>query len=303
MQIRLKPWQSLLLIAATILLFTYSVQRFRYRLVRKQADLVSLLPPGDVTTFFINVEALRAGRILQLISAAKTQERDYQQFVSETGFDYIRDLNAIAGSKDDRDSFFLLQGRFDWDRLTQYTRSRGGECHDYCVIRSTTPGKWASFERLQPDVVGIAVSPDSAAVRHLGKASRVQTSFPDQALWIRVPSASLDHLPAWPGPVRILATTLHAAQSLTFSAGAGSNGDLQLEMDAHFATERVAETVRNQLELETKMLKLELARENAKASDADLTGLLVSGSFQLVNSSVVAIWPIRRELLETLQIQ
>ena len=49
------------------------------------------------------------------------------------------------------------------------------------------------------------------------------------------------------------------------------------------------------------MMTLELAREHEQPNAADLTGLLTAGSFQVVEKRVVGIWPVRKELLKTLQ--
>jgi hypothetical protein len=49
------------------------------------------------------------------------------------------------------------------------------------------------------------------------------------------------------------------------------------------------------------MLKLELAHEHAQPNPADLTGLLTSGRFETKGSDVTGGWPVRKELLKTLQ--
>jgi hypothetical protein len=63
----------------------------------------------------------------------------------------------------------------------------------------------------------------------------------------------------------------------------------------------MAETTRGQLELDTKMLKLELAREHQQPNPADLTGLLAAGTFQVIDTEVIGAWPIKKELLNSLQ--
>jgi hypothetical protein len=303
LKIRLKPWQFLAIVALAIGLLTYGLQRFRYRFVRSNTDLVRLLPRRSATTFFLDVSALRAGHVLQLMSAPKTQEADYQTFVLETGFDYTRDLNAMAGNTAGGETYFLLKGRLDWNRLANYAIAHGGTCSDVCVIATTTPGNWASFRRLQPDVIALAVSTTRNAVTRIGAQSPLKDTLPSQPLWIRLGPNALDGAAAWPAPAKILANTLHSASEIVFSAGPSSSADLQLGMNAQFPSERFAETVRNQLEIDTRMLKLELARENQKPNPADLTGLLVSGAFQLVDNHVIATWPLRKEFLESLQIQ
>ena len=80
-----------------------------------------------------------------------------------------------------------------------------------------------------------------------------------------------------------------------------SAASLTLELNAQCQNAAAADTIRNQLEIETKMLKLELARERAKASNADLTGLLTEGSFQVIEKRVLGTWPVKPELVKALQ--
>jgi len=85
------------------------------------------------------------------------------------------------------------------------------------------------------------------------------------------------------------------------SAGENTNAAFDIKLRARCPNEATAETARNQLDIETKMLKLEFAREHETPNAADLTGLLTAGTFQVVNKQVVGTWPVAKELLKTLQ--
>jgi hypothetical protein len=84
-------------------------------------------------------------------------------------------------------------------------------------------------------------------------------------------------------------------------AGGSSVAAFTLQLDASCPNQAAAETIRKQLEIQTKMLKLELARERKQPNAADLTGMLVAGSFQVVDQHLVGRWPVQRELIESLQ--
>jgi hypothetical protein len=133
---------------------------------------------------------------------------------------------------------------------------------------------------------------------------RMQEQSPDNSMknpvWVK-PSQKLMKTPAdVPLAVRIFAITLQAAESVTLSLGSGSGG-ISLQLNAGFPNEPTAEAARNQMEIQTKMLKLQLAREQQQPSPADLTGLLTSGTFQVVHQRVIGVWPVRQELLRALQ--
>lgn len=290
----------LCLLAALLGVLTYSVARSRHRLVRSDADLVSLLPvdPG-ATTFYIDVALLRSSHILGLIAPEKTAEPDYQAFVNNTGFDYARDLDAVSGSLATARSDFLLRGRFDWTRLQQYARKEGGHCENgICVAPGTTPGRWAAFKLLQPDVLALSVDTD----RTLFTATKSKlTDVPADPVWVKIPGAKLNSAADLPLPAQLMFGVLAPANNVLFEVGLHGKG-LRLQMRAHFNQPQTAEATRNQLELETKMLNLELTREHQQPSPGDLTGALTAGSFQLIGSDVVADWPLSRELLESLEV-
>jgi hypothetical protein len=88
---------------------------------------------------------------------------------------------------------------------------------------------------------------------------------------------------------------------LSADAAKGTDTAFDVRLDAQCPSEPTAEVTRNQLEIQTKMLRLELARERQQPNPADLSGLLTSGTFQIVDKHVIGNWPVSRELLKTLQ--
>jgi hypothetical protein len=296
-----------LALAAVVAAVLFGVDYYRHRFVRSNSDLVKLLPPGDLTTFFMDADTLRRAGLLELLAGVKpADEKQYDEFVIQTQFNYQKDLEALAGASDGDQLFFVIRGRFDWNKLKEYALQHGGVCQrDYCTAPTSKPGRWANFLPIQSDVIGLAVSPNGTAADLLRPPGRRLQEQPlseatNNPVWVR-PSRKLMKNPAdVPLAVRIFAITLQAAESITLSVGNASSG-VAVQLNAGFPNEAAADTARNQMEIQTKMLKLQLAREQPQPSPADVTSLLTSGAFQVVHQRVVGIWPVRPELLRALQ--
>ncbi len=163
---------------------------YRHRYVRSDEDLLVILPAGDVTTFFANVGALRDSGMLKLLTGTRVaQEREYEKFVREINFDYARDLDRIAGAVDGNQLYFLLRGRFDWEKLRTLIRQAtvARAMKHTCRVPTSTPGRWASFHLIQPDVLALAVerryrSGESAATL---PAERRSDAMPTEPVWVR----------------------------------------------------------------------------------------------------------------------
>jgi len=279
---------------------------YRHRFVRTNADLIQLLPPGDLTTFYVDVAALRQGGLLRLFGGiTPASENDYREFIAHTHFDYTRDMDALAGGFDSDQIFFLIRGRFDWDELRRFAVTHGGTCDDdACRAPGTKPNRWINFIRIQPDTVALAIGPSPTAadlMRPPGR--RLQDSPPGDPVWVSVSPTLIKDPTSLPGPLRIFALSLQPAASVLLSAGKAehSNEAFTVQLEAAFPNAPSADTTCKQLQIQTRMLKLELARENRQPSPADLTGLLTAGTFQVGNTHVFGTWPVRKELLKALE--
>ncbi len=292
---------------AIALLIAAGIYYYRHRYVRSDQDLLAILPAGDITRFYANVEALRKSGLLKTLTGTRvTQDKDYARFVREIHFDYSRDLDRVVGAVDGNQLYFLLQGRFDWERLRRYPGDHGGACVNHvCRVPTTQPNRWASFHLIQPDVLALAFSADTAAVNTLQPpANKRPVMAPPEPVWMQPSTRVLTNPGELPLPLRIFAVSVQSATPVILSAGPAAEGTgaaFRLQLDAACANESAAETIRNQLELQTKMLDLELKREHQPPNAADLTGLLTAGSFQIVNQHVIGSWPVRDELLRSLE--
>ena len=284
----------------------FAVDRYRYRFVRTDQDLITLLPPGDLTTFFIDFAALRRGGLLHLFTGiTPASEKDYRDFMASTHFDYARDMDALAGGINGGQIFFLMRGRFDWGKLRQFAIAHDGACDDdACQAPGTQPHRWVNFIRIQPDTVAVAISQNSTAADFMRPPGRrLQDTSPGDPVWVSVSPTLLKDPTTLPKPLQIFAISLQAAQSVLLSAGHAehSNEAFTVQLEAVFPNAPSADTSRKQLQIQTRMLQLELARENQQPNPADLTGLLTAGTFQSGNSHVFGTWPVRKELLKALE--
>jgi hypothetical protein len=106
-------------------------------------DLMSQLPPSAPVVAYIDVGALRKlqnsplAAMLGLVGANPKEDRDYQQFVSGTGFDYARDLDTAAvaiwpvalltpgGGLGTNQALAVADGRFDQEKIKSYSLQTG----------------------------------------------------------------------------------------------------------------------------------------------------------------------------------
>ncbi len=294
------------LIALATLIFVYALDRYQHRFVRSDHDLLRLLPDGDATVFYAQVDALRRTGLLSLVSDAKTMDSEYGTFVRATGFDYWKDVDAIAGSAKHDGLFLALKGRFNWDRIQSYVEAHQGSCGAYgCQMSATTPGNWISLKRMQSDVMGVAVGigKQLASEVHPGQDAYAGV-VPGYTVWINLAPGLLKDPSSLPAALRIFAISMQSANSALIAltrAREGSAYAFEIKLQAECSSEVIADTVRSQLRLDTDALKLELAREHRPPNPGDLTGLLTAGTFATNGKEVTGTWPVRKELLKTLQ--
>jgi hypothetical protein len=314
------PAVLLALLAAVLALVFWGVHRYRHRLVRQPIELVRFLPlplpvqQPDTSTFYINADALRRTGHLDLLAAANAaSEVEYHQFVEATNFDYTRDIHAIAGAVSGNQLTLFVQGRFDWSRLQDYARRHGGSCRsDDCSVPATKPGKWIGFAELQPDVMALVVTANreaagSVATTVLAQARPASPSFVSlDPVWFCPAHSVIERPNGLPQSLRMLVIALQSANSITVSLGPSSLGNsgpvaFDLKLKASFTNPAIADTAKNQLEIDTKMLRLELAREGAQANPADLTGLFTAGTFRQQRNMLFGTWPVRKQFLQALR--
>ena len=286
----------------------YGIHWYRHRFVRSNADLIAFLPGGNGARVFADVALLRSAGLLDSFAKGKLgEDPEYKHFEEETHFDYRRDLDAIGGSLEGERASFLLRGRFDRRELWKYAAARGGSCTtDWCRMPSITPGRWASFALPQPDLLALAVGPKPSdpEARFEFEAGGSYTSPSADPVWIELAQNMLRQPADLPLPVQIFAISVQSANPVILSLGAagpGQPGAFLLKLDARFLNAAAADTVRKQLERDTKAFSVALGTQVQGPDRKEFTGLLASGIFQAADRHILGRWLVRPELLHALE--
>ncbi len=296
---RLKFWLLLAAAAIAAAAIFYGVDIYRHRFVRHNSELVRLIPPGDRSLLYVDLELLRKAQLLGILANVQVAPgQQYADFIHETGFDYTRDLEAVAIGIDPLKTFMIGRGRFHWEKLKSFALSHQGVCEsDACRVPATQPGRWVNFVLIQPDVLAVAVSslPDEGdELRPPGR--RQQQEIPNAPVWVS-PSHGLLANPAFlPLPVQLFLISLQSAESVFVTAEPHS-----VHLKAHFANAAAADTARSQLDIQTRTLTKAVTRNHEAIDPATLAGLLTAGSFQVIGTDTLGRWPINPALLKALQ--
>jgi len=265
------------------------------------ARLISVLPTDRATVVYLDAGELRRSGMLELLAGSKAaEEPDYRKFVDETGFDYRNDLDVLAASFAENQVYATLRGRFQWKQLTAYAESQGGECHyTLCTMPGSSVERKISFFPLKSDVLALAVSNDPRAVASIGAGGRPQAPVPRDPFWISVPAAVFNRPDAFPAGTRAFLSPLAHAEKVTFAAG--PQGDrLQLRLEVACATPEAAAGLVKQFSGMTGLLKSMIEREHMTPNPRDLSGVLVAGTFEQRQSTVIGTWPVDRGFVEAL---
>ncbi len=181
-------------------------------------NILSLLPPGAPAVAYIDVGALRRlqnsplAAMLGLVGANPREDRDYENFVRDTGFDYTRDLDRVAIAfwpansqaarepADDR-AVAIADGRFDGGKIKAYALRTGKVVTSGAGSLYEVPGEPpVAFEFLSPTRIALGSGRDAASL--LGASNSSPRDPAMQARIERVAGAPIfaaartDELPA-----------------------------------------------------------------------------------------------------------
>ena len=266
-------------------------------------NLVSYLPANNASVIYIDVNAMRRSGILNLVAGSKAvEEADYQQFVNETKFDYRQDLDAIAAAFKDGKVYFALRGRFHWKNLKDYAARQGGSCHgDFCVVAGSQPNRRISFYPLKHDVLAMAIGPDDFAAYQVASQSvKLELTPPQEPVWALIPAGVLGKMDSLPAAAKSCIPALQGAEQIIFSIGADSSSQLQLGLQVTCKDATAASALLTQFESTTNALRQVLSKGNRKPDPADLSGVLVAGTFHRTERQVYGAWPIPKAFLDAI---
>jgi len=146
-------------------------------------SILSQLPPGAPAVAYIDVAALKKlhdsplAAILGLAGENPREDRDYQDFVRDTGFDYARDLDGVAiafwpstTQAEENRAVAVADGRFDQEKIKAYALRSGAAVmagHSLYIV----PG--------QPSAVGFEFLSDTRIALASGPGAEHMLETPD----------------------------------------------------------------------------------------------------------------------------
>jgi hypothetical protein len=271
--------------------------------------MAAYLPKREAVTAYMDVAAIRnSGLLEKLVGSAIGEEDEYKTFLQRTGFDYKRDLDQVLLSSASDTHYMLLKGRFDWQKLKDYTGHEEGKCDgSYCWLPGSTPGRVISFYPVTDDLMALASGANGQAARRITSRSGEKLSFtiPAQPVWAHAPTALLlREQQRVPSGTRLFLKAIEQAEQVMLTIGpaaAGSkSGGFEVAMNVTCKSEQDAAVLKAQLESITALLSSLIRREKQSPSSADLSGVLTSGTFQRDTRQVIGRWSLSKEFVEAL---
>lgn len=299
-----RGWLLIALVALVCGAAIWTVVHLRSRSMFTLQGLAARLPKRDAIVLSVDFDTLRRAGILRLLADSKmAQEPEYRDFVARTGFDYQKDLSAALVSFHPDGVFFLLRGRFDWNRFHALVSEQGGTCrNEFCRVGGSSSSRRISFFALKPDLMALAVSPDESAANRLthdDSQSTMPIDLPPDPVWVLIPAARFKDPQNLPPGTHMFAKTLANAEKISLALGPQGE-QLQIKLAVTCPSPQEASELAAGLEGATNLLRALITREKKTPNPRDLSGLLTSGAFSHQDRRVFGYWPLQRSFLEAL---
>ncbi len=266
-------------------------------------ELMQRMPPKDALTIHVDLAAMRKAGLSGLLEGTPVaEEADYRSFVTESGFDWKTDLEAVTATRHKDEWYLFVRGRFDLERVRKFSLVRGGQCRNgVCEVAGATPGRLVSFFPVTPKVMAVATSKLTGAVYALRKrtGNSPPLVLPDGPVWVSLNGSVLAGDPALPSGGRLFGKVLSETERTTFWV-TGNGATMELRMTAYCRDEEQAGQMRAQLEGVTTEFRKYFERVGQPTSTADLSGLLLAGDFTATGKEVAGRWPLHMEFLKKL---
>ncbi len=252
----------------------------RARSAPKAGSLPALLEMAPADSTFIayaDVAALRQDLLVQRAAALAqpaTEDKDYIEFVRETGFDYQRDLDRVVFASQSgaaRGTMAIAEGRFDQKKIQEYAL-RSGKLENQngravYIVPSATPGKSISFAFLSANRIAVSdgvslfaaqagpshTALDPAMYERLSRVAAAPLFFA-----AKTPDSSASGTAAAPGT----SSLLESVRWLDFAARP-DGGDVILSAEGECRSPEEAQKVATGLELLRSVLRSALADPKA----------------------------------------
>ena len=268
----------------------------------KPEALMSYLPPRHASVVYLDFRALRNSGVFDLIAGqAGAEEPEYRTFVEQTGFNYKEDLHQVAMSSAAGVHYFVVEGRFDWEKLRAHAAASGGGCNgDACWTKGSTPDRVISFRPLGRTLMALASGREQSAVRDIAKRVTGTTmAVPAEPMWMHVPGEVLRSPGNLPSGTALFARAISTAENAVLTLGPqGERYELKMNLSCKSAEE--AAVLRTQMAEITNLLQKLINREGKQPNADDLSGILSAGVFTRDGNQVLARWPITQAFLQSL---
>lgn len=265
-------------------------------------SMFAALPEAAGSDFYVDVRSMRRSGVLDMLAgSARVEEREYREFVRDTGFDYRHHLDRVAGRITEQGNWFVVEGRFDWDRIRRYAAAKGGRCSNgLCSVPGSEPGRTVSFRALDSGLLAFASSSDPSAANRIGAERGRDYKQPAAApLWVSFSGPALRRMSRLPVGTRHFADAIASADRALLSVVPdGDNFRLGLEVTC--STSEQAAVLRTQLEQLTGLVKSLIARESTAPAANDLSVVLTAGEFRREDRRVIGRWPLPKAVLASL---
>jgi hypothetical protein len=303
---RFQRWQRVTLTALLCGAAAAAVIWYRSAHAWNAARMIQSLPAAPALTLYFNVDQMRDSGLLDLLAGSKTaEEPDYKAFVEATGFDYRKDLDAVAASFPNNDVYMVVRGRFDWQRLSGYARAQHGFCgNDACSMPASESNRYISFRKLSSDMLALGISGEmQGAGRIVVDQGQRSAAIPETAVWISAPPSVFRNASGLPAGSQSFLDPLGDAKQSVFTIGPaalGPAGGLEIRLDVTCASAAAATDLAQQFNSTTTLLRSMIEREHMTPNPADLSGVLVGGRFTSKDAHMTGSWPLSRGFFEAL---
>jgi hypothetical protein len=277
---------------------------YRVRVQWTPQVMTSYLPLVNATVVYLDIDRLRDAGLLDLLAGSKSlEDQEYRRFVDESGFDYRTDLERVAIAIQGENRYFVVCGKFNWNKLSEFALHRGGDCRNRrcSYLQPDSPGRSNSFMPIRAAVLGLYTGNLEWGVTNLAARQIDPATFPvpDAPMWIAVPSV------AWkeanlPDGAKSFASIFEEANSVLVWIIPESAHIMKLMADVSCADAASATSILTRLRAATSLLRSMLERNHQVPNPLDLSGLLAEGTFLQEGTHVKAFWPLRRTLLESI---
>jgi len=266
-------------------------------------ELLAQLPQRNAILFHVDISAIRSAGLMSVVtSAGITEDPEYLAFVKESGFDWRTDLDTVTASQTGDDWYLFAKGRFDWSKIQNYAVNRGGKCYNgVCDAPAVTPGRRISFYPKTSRVLAMATSklPNAVYGIHRPAPGAALVATEPHPVWYSIPGPRLSGAAALPNGSKLFAKALGEAKRVTFGVRQSGNA-LQLVMRADCADAAAASSLQNQLAGVTAEFGKYFERLGQKPSSADLSGLILNGTFQQEGAVIRGSWPLSADFVRNL---